>query len=200
MQSCTVLLNKPIGCVTARRDATHRTVLDCLPSSLASLHPIGRLDRDTEGLLLLTDDGRLTAHLTHPSHHVPKTYAFWAIGELSEEALQRLRTGLLLPPDPTPTLPAAATVTDHSTLYRITEQIPPAYRSQLLKNRDLPVTAGTLTICEGRTHQVRRMLRAVGCSVICLRRIALGSLTLGDLPSGAWRELTQEEIAALWNE
>jgi len=199
-ESHTVLLHKPLGCVTARRDASHPTVLDCLPPEYAALHPVGRLDRDTEGLLLLTDDGRLTAHLTHPSSHVPKTYAFWAIGELSEAALLRLRSGLLLLPDPTPTLPAEAEVTAHSTLYRIAAQIPPAYRERLLKNRDLPVTAGTLTVCEGRTHQVRRMLRAVGCSVIRLQRIALGPLTLGDLPPGAWRELTQAEVAALWKD
>lgn len=194
----TILLHKPWGCVTARRDGTHLTVMDYLPPAMLQLHPVGRLDRDTEGLLLLTDDGRLTAHLTRPERHVSKTYAFWAMGDLSPDALARLENGLLLPPDPIPTLPASAAVTGHSTLYQIAEQIPPVYRTRLLKNRDMPVVAGTLTLVEGRTHQVRRMLRAVGCSIIRLRRIALGNLTLGDLLPGTWRELTRAEVAALW--
>ena len=194
----TILLHKPADCVTARRDARHSTVLDLLPPALERLHPVGRLDRDTEGLLLLTDDGRLTAHLTQPAHQVPKTYAFWAMGELDEARLRQLEGGLLLPPDPTPTRPARAAVTARSTLWQIADEIPPRYREKLLKNRDLPVVAGTLTLTEGRTHQVRRMLRAVGCSVIRLRRVALGSLTLGALPPGAWRELTADEVAALW--
>ncbi len=194
----TILLHKPLDCVTARRDDRHRTVLDLLPPGLQHLHPIGRLDRDTEGLLLLTDDGRLTARLTRPEHHVSKTYAFWALGQLDDNKLRRLESGLLLPPDPTPTLPARAAVTGCSTLYQIAGEIPPRYRDKLLKNRDVPVVAGTLTITEGRTHQVRRMLRAVGCSVIRLRRTAIAALELGDLPPGAWRELTEDELASLW--
>ena len=194
----TVLLYKPLGCVTARRDDRHRTVLDCLPPQLAGLHPVGRLDRDTEGLLLLTDDGALTARLTRPEWHVAKTYAFWALGTLDEPAQQRLRTGLLLPPDPAPTRPAGLRITGQSTLYQSAGVIPPDYRQRLMKNRDLPVTIGELTLTEGRTHQVRRMLRAVGCSVVCLRRVALGPLTLGSLPAGAWRPLTPEEERALY--
>ena len=194
----TILLHKPLDVVTARQDARHPTVLDLLPPQLRHLHPVGRLDRDTEGLLLLTDDGKLTAHLTRPEHHVEKSYAFWATNDLSESALERLERGLLLPPDPRPTLPAKAAVTGRSTLYQIADQIPPRYREKLLKNRDIPVVAGTLTLTEGRTHQVRRMLRAVGCSVIRLRRVCLGPLRLGDLPCGAWRPLEEAEITALW--
>ena len=195
----TVLLHKPPDCVTARRDERHTTVLDYLPPELQHLHPIGRLDRDTEGLLLLTDDGKLTAHLTRPEHHVAKTYTFWALGELDDEKLHRLENGLMLPPDPNPTLPAKASVTARSTLWQIADEIPPRYRDKLLKNRDVLVVAGTLTLTEGRTHQVRRMLRAVGCSVIRLRRIAIGPLQLGDLPAGQWRELTEDEVSAFYN-
>lgn len=193
----TILLHKPLDCVTARRDDHHTTVLDYLPAELQHLHPIGRLDRDTEGLLLLTDDGKLTTHLTRPEHHVAKIYAFWALGELDADKLSQLENGLLLPPDPQPTLPAKAAVTACSTLYQIADEIPPRYREKLLKNRDVPVVAGTLTLTEGRTHQVRRMLRAVGCSVIRLRRVAIGPLQLGDLPAGQWRELREEEVASL---
>lgn len=195
----TILLHKPWGCVTARRDDRHPTVMDCLPTDLQYLHPVGRLDRDTEGLLLLTDNGALTAHLTHPAHQVPKTYAFWALGDLSTDKLCQLESGLLLPPDSMPTRPAQARVTRRSTLYQIAEQIPPPYRAKLLKNRDLPVIAGELSITEGRTHQVRRMLRAVGCAVVRLRRVALGSLVLGELPAGGWRRLDVAEEAALWD-
>ena len=195
----TVLLYKPLGCVTARRDDRHRTVLECLPAQLAGLHPVGRLDRDTEGLLLLTDDGALTARLTRPERHVAKTYAFWALGTLDEPAQQRLRTGLLLPPDPAPTRPAGLRITGQSTLHQSAGVIPPDYRQRLMKNRDLPVTIGELTLTEGRTHQVRRMLRAVGCAVIRLRRVALGPLDLGVLQPGQWRALTPEEEQALWN-
>ena len=193
-----VLLHKPWGCVTARRDDRHPTVMDCLPPELGGLHPVGRLDRDTEGLLLLTDDGALTARLTRPEHHVPKTYAFWALGTLPPEALTRLREGVYLPPDPVPTRPARVELTGVSSLYQIAGEIPPPYRARLLKNRDLPAVSGELTLTEGRTHQVRRMLRAVGCSVVRLRRVALGPLTLGSLPAGAWRPLTPEEERALY--
>lgn len=194
----TILLHKPWGCVTARRDDRHTTVMDYLPAELQHLHPVGRLDRDTEGLLLLTDNGALTAHLTHPTHQVPKTYAFWALGNLSAEKLCRLENGLLLPPDPVPTRQAQARVTQRNTLDQITDQIPPPYREKLLKNRNLPVVAGSLTITEGRTHQVRRMLRAVDCAVIRLRRVALGSVVLGELPAGDWRRLDEAEEVALW--
>lgn len=194
----TVLLYKPLGCVTARRDDRHRTVMDCLPQQLAGLHPVGRLDRDTEGLLLLTGDGALTAHLTRPERHVSKTYAFWVLGTLDEPARQRLQAGLLLPPDPEPTRPAILCVTGQSTLYQSAGIIPPDYRQRLLKNRDLPVTNGELTLTEGRTHQVRRMMRAVGCTVIRLRRVALGPLTLGSMQPGQWRALTAEEEQSLW--
>lgn len=197
---CTILLHKPLDCVTARRDAQHRTVLDFLPPEWQHLHPIGRLDRDTEGLLLLTDDGQLTARLTCPDWHIPKTYFFWALGYLDDAKIHKLETGLLLPPDPNPTLPANATTIETSTLYQIADEIPPRYRHQLLKNRDIPVVSGTLTITEGRTHQIRRMLRAVGCSTICLRRIALGPLRLGDLPSGHWRPLSAAELTALYSD
>ena len=128
-----------------------------------------------------------------------KTYAFWALGTLDEPAQQRLRTGLLLPPDPAPTRPAGLRITGQSTLHQSAGVIPPDYRQKLMKNRDLPVTIGELTLTEGRTHQVRRMLRAVGCAVIRLRRVALGPLDLGGLQPGQWRILTPEEEQALWN-
>jgi pseudouridine synthase len=171
-----ILLHKPAGVVTTRRDAhAARTVMDLLQGVSAAVFPVGRLDADTTGALLLTDDGELAYRLTLPRYGVPKTYLVEVRGEVGEEALRRLREGVLL--EDGMTAPA-----------------------QVQKVRYLAGRGTTLlrlTIHEGRKRQLKRMCMAVGHPVVRLHRERFGHLTLHQLPVGAWRYLTDEEIVAL---
>ncbi len=148
--------------------------MELLPATWrGQLHPVGRLDKDTTGLLLFTDDGDLTYRCLHPSRHVPKTYRVTVARVPNEQALRQLRQGVEL--DDGPTAPAEV----------------------WLKRAGPGGAEVEITIHEGRNRQVRRMFRAVGHPVQALERIAMGSLRLGDLPQGEWRELTGEEVQAL---
>jgi 23S rRNA pseudouridine2605 synthase len=171
-----ILLNKPRGYVTTRSDEKRRkTVLDLLAGVREYVYPVGRLDYDTEGLLLLTNDGDLAAHLTHPRHGVERTYEARVAGMPDERALEKLRTGI--PLDGRRTRPATV---------------------QLL-NKDRRDDEGIvlITIREGRNRQVRRMLEAVGHPVQKLKRTKFGSISDRKLAVGAWRELTAAEVTAL---
>lgn len=168
-----VLLNKPRGVVTTVRDERdRRTVLD-LVSASERLFPVGRLDRDSEGLLLLTNDGELAVRLTHPRYGIRKMYEVEVTGSVREERLRRLVEGVALEDGPAQALDAA--------LLRAT----PA-GSVLL-----------VTMGEGRKREVRRMLAALGLRVQRLRRVALGPLVLGGLAAGESRELTAQEVQLL---
>ena len=168
-----LMLHKPRGVVTTLSDPEGRpTVRDYLQGVRGRVFPVGRLDYASEGLLLLTSDGNLARDLMHPSRGVPKTYAAKVRGTPSPEALRRLATGLLL--EGRRTLPAKA---------RLVE----AGRNAWVE----------VTVVEGRKHQVRDMLAAVGHSVQRLRRIRYGGVELGDLPPGAVRALTPAEVGRL---
>ena len=172
-----LLLHKPKDCVTTRSDEHgRRTIYDLLGAAAQGpdgwLAPVGRLDRDTSGLLLLTNDHDLADALTDPARHVPKTYLVKAATRLDEEQLAALARGVRLDDGPT----RSARV----------RRVRDTARRTLLE----------LEITEGRNRQVRRMLEAVGSGVLELRRTALGPLTL-DVPSGRWRELGPEEVAGL---
>lgn len=171
--SRTILLNKPAGYITTRSDPGARDTVMSLVPSIPGLHPIGRLDKNTTGLLLLTNDGALTYALTHPKHHVDKTYLAWVHGHPDAQALAHLRHGVML--EDGMTAPAAV---------RLVHTEPGRAKVEI-------------TIHEGRKRQVRRMLEAVGHAVLSLTRLRVGPLGLGDLPEGAWRNLTQEEIRQL---
>ncbi len=174
-----VLLHKPAGPVTTASDPQGRaTVLDLLPDELRTrrLYPVGRLDRDTEGLLLLTNDGALALRLTHPRYALPKEYHALVHGRPTPVALADLRRGVLLPGEARPTAPA---------------------RAWVLRAEGEGTWIG-LELHEGRNRQVRRMLTAVGHPVRRLRRVRIGPLTLGELPLGGWRLLTAEEVDGLW--
>ena len=165
------LFHKPQGCVTAKQDNLHKTVMEYFPEDLQKiLAPVGRLDLDTEGLLLLTNDGELTHHLLSPTHHIPKTYYAILDKPVPEEAISLFEKGIDIG-DEKLTLPAEL---------------------KLLNEND--TFAAELTICEGRFHQVKRMFASVGCKVTYLKRLSMGSLSLGDLPLGAYRKLSKEEI------
>jgi pseudouridine synthase len=173
-----ILLNKPRGYVTTRRDPEgRRTVLDLLGGVREYVYPVGRLDYDTEGLLLLTSDGDLAARLTHPRHEVPRIYEAIVAGMPGDEVIEELRRGVFLDGRRT----SEAGVTRGATIGKGREQ----------------TTKLVLTLFEGRNRQVREMCARIGHPVRTLQRVSLGPLTLRGLPVGAWRDLTPSEVAAL---
>lgn len=194
------MFHKPSGCVTAKKDDKHKTVMDYFaPELQEKLHPVGRLDKDTEGLLLFTNDGAWNQYLMHPDNHVEKTYFFWAVGELNQEKKQQLEQGVYLKSQPEKTKPAKLEILNKGTLQEIEPLFYGKKCSNIIKNpRNQNVISGYLTIKEGKKHQVKRMLKAVGCYVVYLKRIQVGDLTLDEnLPRGGYRELTSEELQLL---
>jgi 23S rRNA pseudouridine2605 synthase len=175
--SLVLALHKPAGHVTTRVDPGGRpTVYDLIPQLDRFVFPVGRLDRDTRGLLILTDDHRLGQRLTDPLHHVAKTYHAHVAGVPAEDALEVLRRGITLPDDGTPTRPAR------------------------VRSLGVAKDGGAwveIVLTEGRNRQVRRMCAAIGHDVRDLVRVAIGSLDLGDLPAGEWRRLAPDEVARL---
>jgi 16S rRNA pseudouridine516 synthase len=173
------LLHKPAGCVSATEDAHDKTVMEFVPSKRKGLFPVGRLDKDTEGLLLITDDGALAHELLSPKKHVEKTYFARVQGIVTKNDVERIKTGVEIG-DEKPTLPA---------------------KLEILKTSPEDNTCEIhLTICEGRFHQVKRMMEALGKKVLYLRRISMGPLMLpDDLAKGECRPLTEQEIKALKN-
>lgn len=186
------MFNKPFGCVTAHRDERFPVVMDYFKDlHNEKLSPVGRLDRETEGLLIITDDGVWNQRMTNPAFHVPKTYEFMAMGVLDEEKLKRLSEGVVLIGAKQPTQGASVTVTGHSILSEVRPALHPDMQEKLRHNLpDHPIVHGQITISEGRKRQIRRMLKAVGCCVIYLKRLSIGELTLDtDLKPGEYKEI-----------
>jgi 23S rRNA pseudouridine2605 synthase len=169
-ESTYVLLHKPTGYLTTYRDPEGRkTIFDLLPDRDRYLFPVGRLDMDTSGLLILTNDTAFAERLTNPEYHVPKTYRVKASKRLSNDDLDLLRNGLELRDGPT--RPAVVTRLGAATF--------------------------EITITEGRNRQVRRMVEALDAKVMKLARIAIGEVVLGELASGKMRALSAEEVRSL---
>jgi 16S rRNA pseudouridine516 synthase len=172
-----ILLHKPAGYECSQRPGASPGVMTLLPSPLrrrgkGGVQAVGRLDVDTTGLLLLTDDGALLHRLTSPKHHVPKVYEVTAKHPIDASQIVRLLEGVVLDDDPQPVRAAAATLTGPTTL--------------------------TLTLTEGKYHQVKRMLAAVGNRCEALHRSAIGTLTLtAELQPGQWRWVSDDERSAL---
>lgn len=194
------IFHKPRGCITARRDARCKTVMDYFPEEKRdALFPVGRLDKDTEGLLLVTDDGELCYNLLSPKTCIEKTYCFYAVGILTEEDKGRLESGVTPFTDKTLiTAPAKITVDSVRRLREIKTLL--SGKDIALANRkgDTSVTVGKITITEGKKHQVKRMLLNAGCRVVYLKRLSMAGLFLdGELLPGEYRQLTKSEICLL---
>jgi pseudouridine synthase len=165
-----LLLNKPRGCMTTRSDPERRpTVIDLLKGVREYVYPVGRLDFDSEGLLILTNDGDLAARLTHPSHEVPRVYEARVLGEPDHHDLDRLEKGVTID----------------------------GRRTQLAGVKALRPDLLQVTIREGRNRQVRKMCEAIGHPVTQLKRVAIGPIRDGKLKPGMWRDLTAEEVRKL---
>lgn len=179
-----LMLNKPPGVISATEDLRDKTVLDLIGPDYAhyDLFPVGRLDKDTEGLLLLTNDGKLAHELLSPKKHVPKMYYAEVEGTVTEEDREAFRKGVTLD-DGYVTMPAELVI--------LAEGDPSLQRPSKIE----------LTIMEGKFHQVKRMFESVGKKVVYLKRIKMGSLLLDEyLGLGEYRELTDGELAGLKNE
>lgn len=171
------MLYKPAGYVSATTDEHCKTVLELLPSrKRKDLFPVGRLDKDTEGLLLITNDGELAHRLLSPKHHVDKTYEADIKGRVTKEHVKAFLEGLDIGEEKS-TLPAILEILEQGELSKI-----------------------RVTIQEGKYHQVKRMFEAIGCEVVYLKRISMGSLRLDEnLKPGEYRLLTWQELAELKN-
>lgn len=170
-----IMLNKPEGCVTTVKDQFGRkSVIDYVKDVGERVYPMGRLDYDTSGLLIITNDGELTYRLTHPKHNIEKTYIAEVDKVPDEEAMEKFRNGIII--DGKKTAPA---------------------KIKIIKKSKL--TTLNIKIKEGRNRQVRKMCAAIGCNVITLKRIATGKLELGNLEKGKYRYLTDEEIKYIKN-
>ena len=176
------ILNKPAGIVSASRDKNARTVIDLIPQPRKrDLFPVGRLDKDTVGLLLITNDGKLAQSLLSPGKHVEKRYYIQYEGTLPEDAAERVKEGLDIGDD-TPTAPAKL----------ILPGDPDSWTESSAGENE-----AELILTEGRYHQVKRMFEALGCKVVFLERKAMGNLVLPeDLERGEVREITREELLA----
>jgi pseudouridine synthase len=169
-----IMLHKPPGYTTTKDDPhADKTVLDLLEKKMHFLSPVGRLDRDSEGLLLLTNDGSWAYGLTHPKFHLDKTYVVHVRDKVTQANIKKLQQGVVIDDEKTaPCRIAQVRYNDADTELQI-------------------------TIHEGKKRQIRRMFWSIGHRVFYLKRISVGPLTLGDLQAGQWRPLTKEEINAL---
>lgn len=174
-----IMLNKPSGFVSTAKDQFDRpTVVDIIKKDLPDVRifPVGRLDYETEGLLLMTNDGDFSYNVTHPKFHVDKTYIATIKGGMTVKGMNKLKNGVYID-DGFKTSPAQAEIVDASEGYTVVK----------------------ITIHEGRNRQVRKMFEAIGCKVVHLIRTRIGEAELGNLPQGHWRHLTSHEISCLTN-
>lgn len=178
-----LMLHKPPGVISATEDLREETVIDLLDEEYVIFQPfpVGRLDKDTEGLLLLTNDGQLAHNLLSPRKHVPKTYEAKVLGRIGDKEITVFQQGVTLDD---------GYVTKPAELIVISEE-----------RTDMGIISNVqVTIHEGKFHQVKRMFEAVGSKVLYLKRISMGSLALDpELPMGSYRELTEEELNSLIN-
>lgn len=168
------ILNKPKGYLcTVRDDKGRKTVMDLMPANIGRIYPVGRLDYDSEGLLILTTDGELAQHLTHPSNEVPKTYLVKIEGTITEAGLNPIRSGV-----------------------DIGRYVTKKCKAHIVETNKA-YTKIHVTITEGKNREVRKMFEAIGKEVTLLKRIKVGEINLRGLDRGAYRKLSKEEVAYL---
>lgn len=176
-QNIYIMLHKPRGYVTTMSDEQGRKcVADLIHGIKTRIYPIGRLDRNSEGLILLTNDGEFANAMMHPSKHVPKTYRVTVRQEPTDEQLEAMRNGIII--DGVKTLPAQVSI----------------------HLQEPERTVLEIVLIEGRNRQIRKMCEELGLDVARLRRISIGGVKLGMLAQGKWRELTEKEVALLMSE
>ena len=194
------MFNKPKGCITAKKDLSHKTVMEYFDKDEPeNLHPVGRLDKDTEGLLFFTNDGMFNQKLMNPEYHVKKTYFFYALGFLNEEKIRILQKGVLLKGEDSLTKEAEVCIKSTGNITDILEIIKDTKYEKAGRNpRNTEIVSGYITISEGKKHQVKRMLKSVGCYVVYLKRISIGDVFLdNNLLLGEHRKLTEKELTLL---
>ena len=169
-----ILLNKPVGYIsTAKDEFSRKTVLDLVDTVKERVYPVGRLDYDTSGLLLLTNDGELANKLTHPKHEIPKVYRAMIQGEISEEDVNSLQSGI--------------TIEEYKTAPAKVHVIDPGKKESIIE----------ITIHEGKNRQIRKMFEVLGYIVLRLKRVAIGPLVIEGIDEGNWRYLRKKEIDSL---
>ncbi len=194
------MLNKPRAHLTACRDERCKTVMDLFPrGEREGLFPIGRLDKDTEGLLIITDDGALFARLMNPESKVEKTYFFYALGNIEKDVINEIEGGIkLYPTRDTMSMPGKIEILGECVLSDIRDKLSPDDLKRANRRPNTPVIYGTVTISEGKKHQVKRMMLYGGARVVYLKRLSVGSLSLDEsLKTGEYRPLTVGELSAL---
>ncbi|SFD22335.1 pseudouridine synthase [Clostridium uliginosum] len=197
------MFNKPAGYITARKDTVNKTVFDFFDDAkMNGVFHVGRLDKDTEGLLLLTNDGEFEHKLMYPQKHVEKTYFFWALGSLDEEDIKQLEQGIYIGKGEILTKPAKIEVHKCGMYKEFKHEMPIENLNNIDSNNyNQPVVSGYITITEGRKHQVKRMLKVAGCYVVYLKRTSIGGLMLDEsVEKGHYRLLTEVEIQKLFEE
>ena len=189
------MLYKPAGIITASRDKKEKTVLDLIESKKRrDLFPVGRLDRDTEGLLLITNDGDLSHKLLAPGKQVEKKYIVFIIGNPPADIAEQFKTGVDIGDDK-PTKPAILKAYDNIDSLKNTygENILSDYANECINNAESSISIYEITITEGRYHEIKRMFEAVGCEVIYLMRYSMGSLTLdSNLTPGEYKTIHKD--------
>lgn len=185
------MLNKPAGVISASEDPNEDTVVDLIDErKRRDLFPAGRLDRDTEGLMLITNNGELAHRILSPKHHVDKTYYAVIMGDVTDRDVKAFADGLVLP-DGLECMPA-----DLEILSRVTDDLYAAIENESLENSVM--TEVNITIREGKFHQIKRMFSSIGCEVMYLKRLTMGPLELDEtLLPGEYRRLTEEEVDSL---
>lgn len=211
---------KPAGYITARSDRYHKTVMEFFPKwQESNLHPVGRLDKNTEGMLIITNDGNFNQKIMHSKHKISKKYLFYAMGRLDKEEVQKLKIGVNIEKQQEGIYSGNLVILEHlileDAITKLKKQISQnieqgiltikSYESLLrLLNKTSKnlshqvVTVGEITITEGKKHQVKKMIRAIGGYVIYLKRVAIGEVCLDHfLKPGEKRELTLEEYSKI---
>ncbi|WP_297633028.1 pseudouridine synthase [uncultured Clostridium sp.] len=196
------MLNKPKGYITATKDEIHKTVFDLFEEDMKGIFHIGRLDKDTEGLLLFTNDGEFEHKIMYPDKHIDKTYFFIALGNIDEDKKQSLEKGVYINKGEVLTKEAEINnIRNFQNLLQLEEGIKEKIDISEISYINQNIVCGELIIKEGKKHQVKKMLKSVGCKVIFLQRIAIGNLELDKkLKLGEYKKLREKEKEKIFRE